>query len=90
MAADPLPCRVCGSPLPARPWGVSGPLGQWWVCGETCANAAKEQHFSSGGDNERPWHVIHGDDLLALLERTHAGENPEMVYIEQYANAEAT
>ncbi len=51
MAADPTPCRVCGSPLPARPWGVSGPLGHCCVCdfvysgseGEAMHPATKEQ-----------------------------------------------
>lgn len=32
------------------------------------------------------WHVIHGDDLRELLNRTHGGEDPELVYIEWYAN----
>lgn len=88
MAADPMPCRVCGSPLPARPWGVSGPLGHWWVCGEDCANEAKERQSSSDEVPERPWHVIHGEDLLSLLKRCSAGEDPEMVYVESYANSE--
>lgn len=34
------------------------------------------------------WHVISGEDLLAMLRRVAAGEDPEMVYIEEYANAE--
>lgn len=34
------------------------------------------------------WHVIHGDSLMAMLRRVAAGEDPEMVYLEEYVNAE--
>jgi hypothetical protein len=34
------------------------------------------------------WHVISGDDLLAALRRVAAGENPDLVYAELWANAE--
>ena len=37
---------------------------------------------------EMPWHVIHGDTLKRMLDRCAAGEDPELVYIEEYANAE--
>lgn len=36
----------------------------------------------------QPWHVINSADLLAMLRRCHAGEDPEMVYLEEYVNAE--
>jgi hypothetical protein len=32
--------------------------------------------------------VLSGDDLLAMLQRVAAGEDPEMVYVEQYANSD--
>lgn len=34
------------------------------------------------------WWVISGDNLLAMLQRVHAGENPDLVYAEEYANSE--
>lgn len=34
------------------------------------------------------WHVISGEDLLAMLRRVSAGEDPDLVYIEEYANAD--
>ncbi len=36
---------------------------------------------------EQGWHVIQGDDLLALLRRASSGENPDLLLAEQYANA---
>jgi len=36
----------------------------------------------------QPWHVISSEDLLAMLRRCHAGEDPDLVYIEEYANAD--
>jgi hypothetical protein len=34
------------------------------------------------------WHVIEGEDIRELLRRAHAGEDPELLYIEAYGNAE--
>ena len=34
------------------------------------------------------WHVISGEDLLAMLHRVSEGEDPDMVYMEEYANAD--
>lgn len=34
------------------------------------------------------WWTISGEDLLALLRRVYAGEDPDIVYAEAYANAE--
>lgn len=34
------------------------------------------------------WHIISSGDLLALLRRVAAGEDPELVYLEAYANAD--
>lgn len=36
----------------------------------------------------QPWHVINSRDLLALLRRSHAGEDPEILYLEAYVNAD--
>jgi hypothetical protein len=35
------------------------------------------------------WWAISGEDILDLLKRAHAGEDPDMLYIEAYANAES-
>ena len=40
---------------------------------------------------ERPdlgWHVISGEQLLEMLRRVQAGEDPDLVYLEAYVNAE--
>ncbi len=34
------------------------------------------------------WHVIERKRLMELLRRAHEGEDPDMLYIEEYANAE--
>lgn len=34
------------------------------------------------------WWVISGEELLDLLRRCHAGEDPDLVYAEAYANTE--
>lgn len=34
------------------------------------------------------WWAISGEDFLAALKRAHAGENPELIYAELYANSE--
>lgn len=34
------------------------------------------------------WWVIRGEDLLELLHRAHAGADPDLLYIEEYANSE--
>ncbi len=36
----------------------------------------------------RAWHVISDLDLMALLRRAHAGEEPDLLYIEEYVNAD--
>lgn len=33
------------------------------------------------------WWSIHGEDLLALLRRAAAGEDPDLLYAEAYANS---
>jgi hypothetical protein len=33
------------------------------------------------------WWTISGDALLELLRRAHDGEDPDLVYAEEYANA---
>lgn len=34
------------------------------------------------------WWAISGDELLAMLRRVAAGEDPDLVYAEEYANSE--
>lgn len=43
-------------------------------------------------DESRPlgfW-AISGEALLAMLRRAHAGEDPDLVYAEEYANSDVT
>lgn len=35
------------------------------------------------------WWTICGDDLMAALRRCHAGDAPDLVYLELLANSEA-
>lgn len=37
-------------------------------------------------DNQLGWWVLKGEDLLAMLQRVQAGEDPDIVYAEEYAN----
>lgn len=37
---------------------------------------------------ELGWWSISGDDFMEALRRAHAGESPEMIYAEWYANSE--
>lgn len=34
------------------------------------------------------WWAISGEALLDMLRRAHAGEDPDMVYVEEYANSD--
>lgn len=34
------------------------------------------------------WWVLSGDNLLVLLRRAHAGEDPDLIYAEEYANGD--
>ena len=34
------------------------------------------------------WWVLSGDNLLAMLRRAHYGGDPDLIYAEEYANAE--
>lgn len=34
------------------------------------------------------WHVISGEGLLELLRRANAGEDPDLLFAEAWANAE--
>lgn len=43
---------------------------------------------SSENDGELGWWTISGTNLLALFRRCHAGEDPDHVYMEEYANSE--
>ena len=33
------------------------------------------------------WWTINGEDMLAAMRRCHAGEDPELVYLEELANS---
>ena len=39
-------------------------------------------------ESDDPWWVIRGSELLDLLRRCRAGEDPDLVYVEAYANTE--
>jgi hypothetical protein len=49
-----------------------------------------EEASTEGADAPAPgvWHVIHSEALLKMLRRVAQGENPDLVYLEEYANAE--
>lgn len=34
------------------------------------------------------WWTIYGEELMMLLRRAHAGEDPDLLYTEAYANSE--
>lgn len=36
------------------------------------------------------WWTISADDLMSMLRRCADGEDPDLVYAEEYANAEVT
>lgn len=42
------------------------------------------------GDDDlpQPWWTIHGEELQRLLRRAAAGEDPDVLYMEAYANSE--
>lgn len=44
--------------------------------------------MSDDEHDELGWWTIAGSDLLAMLRRAHDGEDPDMVYAEEYANAD--
>lgn len=46
--------------------------------------------MSSNRDTATPlgWHVISGESLLEMLRRCAAGEDPDLVYAEEWANAD--
>lgn len=39
-------------------------------------------------DSVLGWWVIAGENLLTLLQRAHAGEDPDILYAEAYANSD--
>jgi hypothetical protein len=43
--------------------------------------------YEAIGARER-WHVVHNERLMQLLRRAHQGEDPDLLYIEEYVNAE--
>jgi hypothetical protein len=55
-----------------------------------CAVAVTEdndQKIFEGAD-EPSWWSIAGSDILDALRRAHAGEDPDLVFAEMYANSE--
>lgn len=38
--------------------------------------------------SDETWWVISGADFAEALRRAHAGEDPELLYVEHYANTE--
>jgi hypothetical protein len=42
----------------------------------------------SAGTTDLGWHVISGEHLLECLRRVAAGEDPEFIFIELWANAD--
>lgn len=34
------------------------------------------------------WWVVSGKNLLAMLRRAHDGEDPDLIYAEEYANSD--
>lgn len=59
---------------------------------EDLRSELEHQHSTPENDTltgvPQPWHVISSRELLALLRRSHAGEDPEMLYLESYVNAD--
>lgn len=47
---------------------------------------------SAPSDEPTPlgWWTISGEALLDLLRRAHLGEDPDLMYAEEYANSEIT
>lgn len=43
---------------------------------------------TAGAVTDLGWWVIHGESLMDLLRRAHAGEDPDLLYVEEYANCE--
>lgn len=39
-------------------------------------------------DDHLGWWTIHGGEILAMLRRAHAGEDPDLVYAEMYVNSD--
>ncbi len=37
---------------------------------------------------ERPWHTVHGDEIVRMLHEVAEGADPDVVYVEFYANTE--
>ena len=35
------------------------------------------------------WWTIHGETLMDMMRRAQAGEDPSLIYAEEYANAES-
>ena len=72
MSEPTLPDEFEGVPFPEGCWASEEiALG---VAGDDLTGAVNEQEPHPLG-----WHVISGEDLLAMLRRVAAGENPDLV-----------
>ena len=70
-----LSCRVRG-------------LRLWFRCGVGVAESLVGGVANTDNTPPLGWHVISGEDLLAMLRRVANGENPDMVYVEEWVNAD--
>lgn len=48
-----------------------------------------KENFWAPNPNPGPYHVISRERLMEMLQRVYEGETPEMVYIEEYVNADS-
>lgn len=58
-------------------------------CGieEWAVEESRRTRSSSAAESREVWHVVSGSDVRELLRRARAGEDPELLYVEWYANA---
>lgn len=50
--------------------------------------AKRDPDTEAGRPPVEQWWTINGEDMLALIRRAHAGEDPDMLYLEAIANSE--
>lgn len=62
---------------------TSGPRGFVYGCAVEGCGCRWFQATNALG-----WHVVAGEDLLALLRRAAGGEDPDLLYTEAWANAQ--
>ena len=64
------------------------PNTEQWMFDEEGWCALEAYKASEPPPQKECWHVIEAKRLMKLLRRAHAGENPDLIYIEEYVNAE--